>query len=45
MFLICHASRFEPDQRDDSTIAGCWLERWHLRRRTGTRALRRSARV
>lgn len=40
LFLVCHASRFEPDQRDDSTIADCWLERWRTyAAETGTRAL------
>ena len=40
LFLVCHASRFEPDQRDDATIADCWLERWRTyAAETGTRAL------
>lgn len=40
LFLTCHASRFEPDQRDDATIADCWLERWRTyAAETGTRAL------
>jgi len=40
LFLVCHASRFEPDQREDATTADCWLERWRTyAAETGTRAL------
>jgi hypothetical protein len=40
LFLVCHASRFEPAPRDDATIADCWLERWRTyAAETGTRAL------
>ena len=40
LYLVCHASRFEPDVRDDATLQDCWLERWRTyAAETGTRAL------
>jgi hypothetical protein len=41
LYLVCHASRFEPDRRNDATQADCWLERWRTyAAETGTRALK-----
>ncbi|MDO8392475.1 MAG: N-6 DNA methylase [Actinomycetota bacterium] len=40
LYLVCHASRFEPDLRDDATMSDCWLERWRTYAAdSGTRAL------
>jgi hypothetical protein len=40
LYLVCHASRFEPDVREDAALADCWLERWRTyAAETGTRAL------
>jgi hypothetical protein len=40
MFLVCHASRFEPGVGEGSSRLECWLERWRTyAAETGTRAL------